>query len=333
MGMLSVRLVRSTVAVALLAIAFGSLLAASLPARAEYPDRPIKIIVPFPPGGAVDVLARLLTQRLSEDQAGWTFVIENKAGAGGIIATDATAKAVPDGYTLLLTAPNHTINAAMKAKLPYDAEKDLMPISVVGEVPELLVTHPDMPFKTFPEFIAYAKANPGKLNYSSAGVGTLPHVTMEHLMRLAGIQMAHVPYRGAAPALSDLIAGHVQMKYDTITTAGVHVSAGKLRALAYAGRKRSPLMPDVPTIDEQGFPGYVGILWVGLMAPAGTAKGVIDRIGAAVRRAVAAREFSERLQKDGFEPIGSTAESFAELVSKEIVLWRELAKSAKISLD
>ena len=333
MGMLGERRARSRTALALLLATIGALVTAGVPARAEYPDRPIKVIVPFPPGGATDVVARLLTQRLSEDQPGWTFVIENKAGAGGIIATDATAKAAPDGYTLLLTTPNHTINAAMKAKLPYDTEKDLVPISIVGEVPELLVTHPDMPFKTFAEFIAYAKANPGKLNYSSAGVGTLPHVTMEHLMRLTGIQMAHVPYRGAAPALSDLIAGHVQMKYDTVTTAGVHVTAGKLRALAYAGRKRSPLMPDVPTVDEQGFPGYVGILWVGLMAPAGTPKAVIDKMGAAVVRAVASREFSERLLRDGIEPVGSTADAFAALISKEIVLWRELAKSAKISLD
>src|SRR4051812_29974570 len=184
---------------------------------AEYPERPIRLLLPFPPGGAVDIVTRAMTAKMSED-LGKPFIIENKSGAGGIIATDAVAKAPPDGYTLLLTTPNHTINAALQASLPYDTEKDLVPVSVIAEVPEVLVSHPGAAFATFAELIEYAKQNPGKLNYASAGIGTLPHVTMELLLRRSGIQVAHIPYRGAAPAMTDLLAGVVQLKLDTYTT-------------------------------------------------------------------------------------------------------------------
>jgi len=209
------------------------LLATACPCQAQYPERPIRLILPFPAGGAVDHVARLVTARMAEE-LGRPFVIENKSGAGGIIATDATAKAAADGYTLLLTTPNHTINAALSSKLPYDTEKDLAPVSIVAEVPELLVSHPAAPFADFAGFVAYARNNPGKLNYSSAGNGTLPHVTMELLLRRTGITVAHIPYRGAAPAMTDLLAGQVQLKMDTYATAHQHVAQGKLRALAFA---------------------------------------------------------------------------------------------------
>ncbi len=241
------------------------------PCAAQYPERPIRLILPFPAGGAVDHVARLVTARMAED-LGRPFVIENKAGAGGVIATDATAKAAPDGYTLLLTTPNHTINAALHPKLPYDTDKDLVPVSIVAEVPELLVSHPAAPFENFAGFIDYAKKNPGKLNYSSAGNGTLPHVTMELLLRRTGIAVAHIPYRGAAPAMTDLLAGQVQLKMDTYATANQHVAQGKLRALAFASRERSALMPNVPTVAEMGLPGYEGILWIGIVAPAANAE-------------------------------------------------------------
>src|SRR3954453_1427890 len=236
---------------------------------AEYPERPIRLVLPFPAGGAVDIVARVMTAKMSED-LGKPFIIENKSGAGGIIATDAVAKAAPDGYTLLLTTPNHTINAALQASLPYDTEKDLGPVSVIAEAPEVLVSHPSAPFKTFPEFVEYARKNPGKLNYASAGLGTLPHVTMELLLRGIGIQVTHVPYRGAAPAMNDLLAGVVQLKMDTYTTSNPQVTAGKLRMLGIASTHRSKLMPDTPTIAEMGLPDYVGILWNAIMAPAGT---------------------------------------------------------------
>ena len=217
----------------LLTLAAGFAAAGTAPALAQYPDRPIRLLLPFPAGGAVDIVARIVAAKMSED-LGKPIVIENKAGAGGIIATDAVAKSAPDGYTLLLTTPNHTINAALQTSLPYDTEKDLVPVSVVAEVPEVLVSHPAAPFKTFPDMIEYAKRNPGKLNYASAGNGTLPHVTMELLLRRIGIQVAHIPYRGAAPAMNDLLAGVVQLKMDTYTTSNPQVAAGKLTMLGIA---------------------------------------------------------------------------------------------------
>ena len=237
----------------------------------DYPEKPIRLFLPFPAGGAVDIVARVVTSRMAE-QLGRPFVIDNRAGAGGVIATDATAKAAPDGYTLLLTSPNHTINAALNSKLPYDSERDLAPISIVAEVPELLVSHPAAPFTSFAGFVDYARKNPGKLNYASAGNGTLPHVTMELLLRRTGISVAHIPYRGAAPAMTDLLAGQVQVKMDTYTTSAPLIADGRLRALAIASRTRSALLPDIPTVAEMGVAGYEGILWIGLMAPAGTPK-------------------------------------------------------------
>jgi tripartite-type tricarboxylate transporter receptor subunit TctC len=300
--------------------------------RADYPEKPIRLILPFPAGGTVDLVARLVTAKMAED-LGRPFVIENKAGAGGVIATDATAKAAPDGYTLLLTTPNHTINAALNPKLPYDAEKDLVPIALVAEVPELLVSHPAAPFQSFSGFVDYAKKNPGKLNYASAGNGTLPHVTMELLLRRTAITVAHIPYRGAAPAMTDLLTGQVQLKMDTYATANHLVADGRLRALAFASRARSALMPDVPTVAEMGLPGYEGILWIGMMAPGGTPRPIIDKLAAATARAVGERELAARLARDGVEPGRGTPSAFAALIANEIVQWRNLARSAKITLD
>ncbi len=298
----------------------------------DYPEKPIRLFLPFPAGGAVDIVARVVTSRMAE-QLGRPFVIDNRAGAGGVIATDATAKAAPDGYTLLLTSPNHTINAALNGKLPYDSERDLVPISIVAEVPELLVSHPAAPFTSFPGFVDYARKNPGKLNYASAGNGTLPHVTMELLLRRTGISVAHIPYRGAAPAMTDLLAGQVQVKMDTYTTSAPLIADGRLRALAIASRARSALLPDIPTVAEMGVAGYEGILWIGLMAPAGTPKPIIDKLAASVRDAVHSPATAARLQHDGVDIGGGTPKDFAALIAKEIAQWRELAQSARITLD
>jgi tripartite-type tricarboxylate transporter receptor subunit TctC len=306
--------------------------AAPFAVGAEYPEKAIRLLLPFPAGGAVDIVARVVTSRMAE-LLGRPFVIENRAGAGGVIATDATAKAAPDGYTLLLTSPNHTINAALNSKLPYDSERDLAPISIVAEVPELLVSHPSAPFTSFAGFVDYARKNPGKLNYASAGNGTLPHVTMELLLRRTGISVAHIPYRGAAPAMTDLLAGQVQVKMDTYTTSAPLIADGRLRALAIASRARSALIPDIPTIAEMGVAGYEGILWIGLMAPAGTPKPVIDKLAATVRDAVHSPATAARLEHDGVDVAGSTPEAFGALIAKEIVQWRDLARSARITLD
>ena len=308
------------------------LLTAAQPARADYPEKPIRLVLPFPAGGAVDFVARLVAARMADD-LGRPIVIENKAGAGGIIATDATAKAAPDGYTLLLTTPNHTINAALQPKLPYDTEKDLAPVSIVAEVPELLVSHPAAPFDSFAGFVDYARKNPGRLNYASAGNGTLPHISMELLLRRLGLSVHHIPYRGAAPAMTDLLAGQVQLKMDTYATAAQHVANGKLRALAYASRARSPLMPDVPTVAESGLPGYEGILWIGMVAPAATPKPVVDKLAAAAVRAVRMPELAERLRRDGVDPVGGTPADFGALIAREIVQWREVIAAAKITAE
>jgi tripartite-type tricarboxylate transporter receptor subunit TctC len=301
-------------------------------AVADYPEKPIRLLLPFPAGGTVDIVARLVASKMADD-LGRPIVIENKAGAGGIIATDATAKAAPDGYTLLLTTPNHTINAALQPKLPYNTEKDLVPVSIIAEVPELLVSHPGAPFANFAGFVDYAKRNPGKLNYSSAGNGTLPHITMELLLRRLGIEVRHIPYRGAAPAMTDLLSGQVQLKMDTYTTGWQHVTAGKLNALAYANRTRSALMPNVPTVAELGLPGYEGILWIGMMAPAGAPQPVIDKLAAAAMRAVRALEVAERLRRDGVDPVGGTSADFAALIPREIAQWRDVIAAAKITVQ
>ena len=299
---------------------------------AEYPERPVRVLLPFPAGGAVDIVARVMFGKIAED-LGKTFVIENKSGAGGIVATDAAAKAPADGYTLLIATPNHTINAALQASLPYDAEKDLTPVSVLAEVPEVLVSYPGAPFKNFAEFVAYAKQNPGKLDYASAGIGTLPHMTMELLLRRVGVQLAHIPYRGAAPAMTDLLSGVVQLKLDTYATSNPQVVAGGLRMLGIASSHRSKLMPDTPTIAELGLPGYEGILWIGIMAPAGTPQAVIDRLAAASARAANSPDIVERLQRDGVDLIGGTPAQFKDLISRELVQWRDLAKAANITLQ
>jgi tripartite-type tricarboxylate transporter receptor subunit TctC len=260
-------------------------------------------------------------------------VIENKAGAGGIIATDSVAKAAPDGYTLLLTTPNHTINAALQTSLPYDTEKDLVPVSVIAEVPEVLVSYPGAPFTSFVEFVDHAKKHPGTLNYASAGIGTLPHVTMELLLRRTGIQVAHIPYRGAAPAMTDLLAGQVQLKMDTYTTSNPQVVAGKLRMLGIASRQRSKLMPDTPTIAEMGLPDYEGILWIAILAPAGTPQAIVDKLAAASAKAARTPDIIERLQRDGVEPVGGTPGELGQLIARELPQWRELAKAANIKLQ
>lgn len=316
-----------------LALLVASLLALSLPAtaRAEYPERPIRMIVPFPPGGVTDVVARLTAERLTAD-LGQQVIIDNKAGAGGVIGSEIVAKAPPDGYTILFTTPNHTINAALRASMPYDTGKDLVPISIVGQVPMLLVSHPTLPVKDFPGFVDYARKNPGKVNVSHAGNGTLPHVTMELLMVKERMQVTSVPYRGAAPALADLVAGQVQAKLDTYTTSAQFVADGRLRALGVTSLKRLKQLPDVATVAET-VPGFEGYLWMGIVAPAGTPQPVLDKLAAAAKRAVERPDVQARFDKDGVEPVGNTPVEFKALVTREIAQWRDLAKQADIKIE
>jgi tripartite-type tricarboxylate transporter receptor subunit TctC len=315
----------------LTAVLASVLCAFAVTAHAEYPEKPIRLVVPFPPGGVTDIVARLLADRLTAE-LGQQVVVDNKTGAGGVIAGDIVAKAPADGYTLLFTTPNHTINAAFRTSMPYDTEKDLRAVSDVGRIPMLLVTHPSLPVTTFQGFIDYARKNPGKINVSSAGNGTLPHITMEMLMLKEKFQVTNVPYRGAAPALADLVAGQVQAKLDNLAQSAQFIADKKLNLLAVTSAKRLKQFPDVPAMTEQ-IPGFEGYLWMGLVAPAGTPDAVVEKLAAVAKRFVARPETLARFDKDGIEPVGDSPAEFKALIDREIAQWRELAKSTKITID
>jgi tripartite-type tricarboxylate transporter receptor subunit TctC len=316
----------------LIAAALAVLLSlATTAARADYPDKPIRLVVPFPPGGVTDLVARLLAERLSVE-FGQQVVVDNKTGAGGTIAGDIVAKAPADGYTLLLTTNNHTINAAFRTAMPYDTEKAFRPVSNLGQIPMLLVTHPSLPVTTFQGFIDYARNNPGKINVSSAGNGTLPHITMEMLMIREKIQVTNVPYRGAAPALADLVAGQVQAKLDNYTQSAQFIADKKLNVLAITSARRLKQLPDVPTIVEL-LPGFESYLWIGLVAPAATPDAVVRKLATAARRFVALPQTQARFDKDGIEPVGNGPDEFGAQIAEELVMWRALAKRAKITVD
>lgn len=315
---------------ALTAFAFAAL--AGLPAQAAYPDRPIKLVVPFPAGGTVDAVARTVAAQLAVALNG-TVVVENVPGAGGAVSTQRVVKAAPDGYTLLFTTPNHTINPALNDKLGFDTARDLAAISLVAQIPELLIVHAGQPYSDFQGFVKYAAANPGKLNYASAGNGTLPHITMELLLQKLNLQVTHIPYKGAAPALNDVLAGTVAVKFDTIATSAGHVRNGRIKPLAIASLRRSPLMPDVPTIAESGLPGYQGLLWMGVLAPAGTPREIVDTVHRGLRQVLADPATLKRLDADGVEAVGSTPAEFQRLIETELRQWSEVVKRAQIKAD
>lgn len=313
------RVVLSSAAAALAAPAFA----------AGYPDRPIRLVVPFPPGGTVDVTARPIIAGVAE-LLGQPIVIDNQPGAGGNVGTQRVARAAADGYTLLFTAPNHTINPGLMPNAGFDAGKDFAPISLCAQIPEILVCHKDAPFRTFPEFVAYARAHPRELTYSSAGIGSHPHVTMELLLHRLGLEVLHIPYRGAAPAFTDLLAGRVQLKLDSYATSGAAIEAGGIRVLAIASAERSPAAPDVPTIAEMGLPGFEGILWMGLLAPAGVPVEVVSRVAKAVQDAVKSLAVARVLSQQGVEAVGSTPDAFAARIAREIPQWRDVIRDANI---
>jgi tripartite-type tricarboxylate transporter receptor subunit TctC len=301
-------------------------------AAAVYPDRPIKVFLPFPPGGAVDFVSRLVCAEASE-LLGKPVVIDHRPGAGGTVATDATARSLPDGYSIMITTPSHTINPALRPKLPFDTATDFAPVSLIAAVPELLVAHPSVPFDTLEGMLKYAKANPGKLNYSSAGIGTLPHITMELLLRRADVQVTHVAYKGAAPALTDLLAGVVQLKYDTYAISAQHLAAGKLKVLATAGATRLTQLPNIPTVAESGFPGYEGVLWIGAIAPAKTPVEAITTLSTTFAKAVKTPKVADRLRADGVEVVGSTPGEFGKIIADELKLWAQVVRDAKITVS
>jgi len=290
---------------------------------AEYPERSVRFVVEFPAGGAVDVVARRIAAKLSE-RFGQQFIVDNRAGGGGIIAHEFVAKAKPDGYTVLLATTPFAANPALHRKLPFDSAADFVPVSFIADWAAIYVVHPSIPARSFPEFVKLAKANPGKLTYSSAGIGSFVHLAPEMLFNRAGIKVTHVPYKGAAPALTDLIAGFVDTKLDSFVTSNPHLKTGRLKAIGVSGAERMVQLPDVPTIAEQGCPGYAAAIWLGLVVPRGTSPDVIARLETAFIAAVKDKDISARLIEDGIRPVAGTAADLGALIRREHAQWAKL---------
>ncbi|HKS63533.1 MAG TPA: tripartite tricarboxylate transporter substrate binding protein [Xanthobacteraceae bacterium] len=313
---------------ALLGFAVASLVvAATTSADAQgYPNRPVRWVVPYPPGGATDIMARLIGHRLSE-KLGQQFVIENKPGAGNNIGTESVVNAQPDGYTVLLVNPANAINASLYAKLNFNFIRDIAPVAGISRVPNVMTVHPDVPAKTVAEFIAYAKANPGKINMASSGNGTSVHLSGEMFKAMTGVEMQHVPYRGSAPAMTDLIAGQVQVIFDNMPSVLQHIKAGKLRALAVTTAARSPELPDVPTVAET-VKDYEASAWFGMGAPKNTPSEIIATLNKAINEILAEPGIKQRLSELGGVPIVGTPEEFGKVVQAETDKWEKVVKFA-----
>lgn len=290
-------------------------------------------MVPWPPGGVADFLGRLIGESIGL-QIGQQVIIENKAGAGTNIGSDAVAKADPDGYTLLMASSNNAVNMTLFKKMSYDTARDFAPVALVGYTPMVLVTHPSVPAKDLGAFLRHAKAHPDKLLYASAGNGSPAHLAAEILQGTAGIKMVHVPYKGAAPAVTDLIGGQVQLLITNVTASVGHIQSGKLRALAITGKSRSPALPEVPTFAEAGLPAYNANAWYGIVAPRGTPAPVVEKLAAAVARALADPVIARKLEQQGVELAGmGSPDAFAKLIGSDIVTYRKLITDIGVTMD
>jgi tripartite-type tricarboxylate transporter receptor subunit TctC len=326
------RCTRSAFYRALAAILCAIAVAAGSAQAQEYPARPIRVIVPFSPGGAVDGPMRVLAEEMSKSMNA-QMVVENKPGAGATIGTDAVAKSPADGYTLLLASQTNAISATLYSKLPYEPVEDFVPISLIGREPGVLVVNPAMPVKTFQEFVAYVKERPGKVDYASSGNGSGQHLFMALLASTVGLKMNHVPYRGSGQATTDLIAGVVQAAIPG--TAGMvgHIKAGKLRALAITGAKRSPQLPDVPTLIEAGVPGFEAYVWMGLMAPKGTPAPIVEKLQREVVKALGSEAVKTYMANAGIEIVGSTPAEFGRFFREEKDRWAKVIKDTGAKVD
>lgn len=297
-------------------------------AQAGYPAKPVRIIVGFPPGQATDIIARIVADKLSA-RLGQSFFVDNKPGAAGIIGTEIAMKAPADGYTLQMSSSGPlAVNPGLYAKLPYDPVRDFQPISLSATVPLFLVVHPSVSATNVKELVALAKSQPGKLNYASGGSGVTNHLVMEMFKHAAGLDMAHVPYKGGPPAVTDLIAGQVSLMFETGPGILPHVRSGKLRALGVGSVRRSAATPDLPTVAEQGFPGFDGVAWIGLVAPAGVPRPIVDRLAAETAAIIALPDVRERMLALGAEPGSGTPDDFAAYMKSEILKWGKVIKES-----
>jgi tripartite-type tricarboxylate transporter receptor subunit TctC len=310
------------------------LLAAMAQAMAQtYPDKPVRLIVPLSAGSAVDTLARIPAEKLSQ-MWGQQIVVDNRVGANGIIGTEAAAKAAPDGYTLLLTNDAALATSpALYPKLPYDPLRDFAPISLAASIPVILVAHASQPFTSVKELVDYAKANPGKLHYASGGNGSAQHVPMEMFKQTAGIDLVHVPYKGLAPAFNDVVAGQVPVMFTGLSNAPQHIKAGRIRALAIGAARRSSAMPDLPTMQEAGVAGFDYSAWAGFLAPAGTPAPIVQKVNADLAKALAQPDVREKLTALGFELAPGTPAEFGEMIRREIAKVAKVVKEAGIRVD
>ncbi|HET7765088.1 MAG TPA: tripartite tricarboxylate transporter substrate binding protein [Burkholderiales bacterium] len=317
---------------AVLAAALAGSFANSVFAQ-NYPSKPIRLIVPFAPGGGNDNVARLVGKRLGEG-LGQPVVVDNRPGAGGVVGAELAAKSAPDGYTLFLGGVgSHAINPNLVKNLPYDPVRDFAPVELLAQAPLVLVVHPSVPARDIAEFVAYARRNPGKLNFASNGNGSSSQLAAVMFDSMAGIDMVHVPYKGLSPALTDLLSGQVQLMFSSVVAILPHIKAGKLRGLAVTGTKRLALLPGLPTIAESGFPGYQASSWYGILAPAGTPRDIVARLNAELAKALERPEVRSSLLAEGAEPAGGTPEAFAAHIRAEKERLGRVIREAKISLE
>jgi tripartite-type tricarboxylate transporter receptor subunit TctC len=313
---------------------FASLLALAAASSwaQNFPARVVRIVVPFAVGGSADVYGRFLAAKLS-DAMGQPFVIENRPGGGAVVGTDAVAKSAPDGYSVLIMSNTHTVNETLIPKKPYDLMRDLAPVTGINSQDLLLVAAPGVKANNLREFIAAAKAQPGKLNYASSGPGTPYHMAGELFKYMAGVDIVHVPHKGSDQARTAVLGGQVEMMFDAISTIVSHVHAGKLKGLATTGKQRSAVTPEIPTVAEAGVPGYEATIWLGLMAPAGTPRPILERLSAEVNKVINAADVKENWGKQGAVPMGMTPDAFGKFVREDVTKWAKLVKDTGMKVD
>jgi len=322
--------VKRTSITSVLLVALTALFSGAYAAGPSWPDRPVRVIVPLAPGGGTDIVARLFTPRLSSE-FGQQFIVDNRAGAGGTVGAEIGARANPDGYTVVIVPASYAANAAMY-KLPYDPIKGIAPIAMITTGPLILTVHPSVPAKSMKELIALARAKPGTLNFGSSGSGTFSHLAAELFRQMAKIDIVHIPYKSAGPALTDLLGNQIQIFFGSGPSTAGHIRAGRLRGLAVTTAQRSPALPDLPAIGEL-LPGYAADFWFGMWAPAGTPKTIVSRLNQSIVRILNEPQVLERLRTDGYDPVGSSPEEFARVIARDIATWSKVIKAGNIKPD